>query len=131
MDRVFLDANVLFSAAYREDSGLLKLWRLRGVSLLTSTYALEEASRNLGTLAQRGRLETLVARLEIRPFEAVHSTLPAGVDLPTDDRPILESAIASGATHLLTGDRKAFGKYFGRKIAGVRVLRPSTYLANR
>lgn len=126
MDRLFLDANVLFSAAYREDSGL-RLWRLRGATLLTSGYALEEARRNLDA-EQRGRLEDLVAGLEIQPFDTARSMLPAQVELPDDDRPILEAAIASRATHLLTGDRKAFGKYFGRVVAGVRVLRPSEYL---
>jgi predicted nucleic acid-binding protein len=47
VDRVFLDANVLFSAAYRSDSGLLKLWKLKRTKLITSTYALEEARTNL------------------------------------------------------------------------------------
>jgi len=29
MDRLFLDANVLFSAVYRPNPGLLKLWKLK------------------------------------------------------------------------------------------------------
>jgi len=29
MDRLFLDAHVLFSAAYRPNAGLLKLWKLK------------------------------------------------------------------------------------------------------
>jgi hypothetical protein len=29
MDRWFLDANVLFSAAYRSEAGLLRLWQLK------------------------------------------------------------------------------------------------------
>ena len=41
MDRVFLDANVLFSAAYRQDSSLLRLWELKDVELVTSAYAFE------------------------------------------------------------------------------------------
>jgi hypothetical protein len=28
LDRIFLDANVLFSAAYLENSGLVRLWQL-------------------------------------------------------------------------------------------------------
>jgi uncharacterized protein len=47
MMRVFLDANILFSAAYRQDSGIVRLWRLTDVTLITSQYALEEATRNL------------------------------------------------------------------------------------
>jgi hypothetical protein len=45
VDRVFLDANVLFSAAYRSDSGLLALWRRAGASLLTSAYAVLSAGQ--------------------------------------------------------------------------------------
>jgi hypothetical protein len=43
LDRIFLDANVLFSAAYLENSGLGRLWQLEGVELLSSAYAVEEA----------------------------------------------------------------------------------------
>ena len=43
VDRVFLDANVLFSAAYSEGSRLRELWRLAETELLTSAFALEEA----------------------------------------------------------------------------------------
>jgi uncharacterized membrane protein HdeD (DUF308 family) len=34
LDRVFLDANVLFSAAYRADAGLGRLWNLKDVALV-------------------------------------------------------------------------------------------------
>jgi uncharacterized protein len=47
MDRIFLDANVLFSAAYLENSRLGRLWQLDDAELLTSAYDVEEAHRNL------------------------------------------------------------------------------------
>jgi predicted nucleic acid-binding protein len=47
MGRLFLDANVLFSAAYRPEAGLVRLWTLKDVVLCTSHYAAEEASLNL------------------------------------------------------------------------------------
>lgn len=47
MDRLFLDANILFSAAYRPDAGLRRLWEVPNVELVTSAYAGEEARRNL------------------------------------------------------------------------------------
>jgi hypothetical protein len=47
LDRVFLDANVLYSAAYLKLSGLIRLWNLDEVQLLRSAYAIEEARRNL------------------------------------------------------------------------------------
>ena len=40
MIRVFLDANILFSAAWREGSGIGKLWEKQCIQLVTSPYAL-------------------------------------------------------------------------------------------
>jgi predicted nucleic acid-binding protein len=130
VDRVFLDANVLFSAAYREDAGLLRLWRLEDTRLLTSVYAMDEARRNLAEPAQRERLDRLVPALEVC---SVGCILPPGVaeGLPDKDRPILQSAVAAGATHLLTGDVSHFGPLFGQTVAGVLVLRPAAYLRGK
>lgn len=47
MDRDFLDANVLFSAARSATSRLRDLWRLPQTTLITSAYCVEEARRNL------------------------------------------------------------------------------------
>ena len=63
MDRVFLDANILFSAAYRPTSRLLQLWSLPDVELLTSPYAVEEARRNLDLLEQKIRLDILLTQV--------------------------------------------------------------------
>lgn len=127
MDRVFLDANVLFSAAYRSDSGLLVLWRRAGVAVLTSAYAVAEARRNLARDDQRRRLDALVRRCQIVPTPA-GAVLPEGLVLPPGDALIFLAAMAARATHLLTGDRTHFGPYYGQTIAGVRILPPSAYL---
>ena len=63
--------------------------------------------------------------------EAVSGELPAEVTLPAKDRPILLAAMHSGATHLLTGELRDFGRYFGKRIGGVLVLPPSDYLRQR
>ncbi|MEX2310668.1 MAG: hypothetical protein WD738_24085 [Pirellulales bacterium] len=63
MDRVFLDANVLFSAAYRDDNRLLQLWTLADVELVTSALAVAEALRNFDAEVQRERLNKLLARV--------------------------------------------------------------------
>lgn len=128
MDRVFLDANVLFSAAWRTDAGLVRLWRLGNVQLLSSAYALEEARRNLDSVAQRERLDGLAAGVEW-VVEAM-SPLDRGAEdrLPIDDRPILRAAIAGRATHLLSGDRRAFGSHYDRRLGGVLILRPASHL---
>ena len=67
MTRVFLDANVLFSAAWRADSGLTRLWEIESIHLVTSPYAADEAERNLTRKRPDGvaRLKALLDRLEI------------------------------------------------------------------
>jgi predicted nucleic acid-binding protein len=129
MDRVFLDANILFSAAYKADAGLLKLWKLPDVALFTSRYALEEARANFEEEHQKARLNRLSANLQL--FEAGNRLLPDGVLLPDKDAPILLAAIAARATHLLTGDIRHFGPYFGKKVAGIALSLPGTYMKQR
>ena len=130
MDRVFLDANVLFSAAYRPDAGLLRLWKLPRVRLVTSRYALEEARINLDSAEQVARLDRLTAGLEVIAA-ASDLPLPPDVLLPAKDRPILRAAIEARCSHLLTGDVTHFGPLYGRKVANVAVMRPADYLPKR
>ena len=130
MDIVFLDASVLFSAAYRSKAMLLRLWRLSPVQLVTSSYASDEAGRNLADSAQRDRLAELLKSVNVT--DAISTVpLPAGVDLPAKDAPILQSAIAARASHLLTSDIKHFGRYFWQTIEGVLILPPGAYLKNK
>jgi predicted nucleic acid-binding protein len=128
MDRLFLDANILFSAAYRPQAGLLRLWKLKDVTLCSSRHALEEARINLAERAQKNRLEKLARKIEW--FDAT-GDLPPGVNLPAKDAPILLAAIEARATHLLTGDLRHFGPYFGKKLAGVLIHLPADYLTTR
>lgn len=129
MDRVFLDANVLFSAAYREGAGLLRLWRLRSTVLLTSRYSLEEAQRNLDTAEARARLEGLLGNMSLVPESA--EELPSDVRLAEKDEPILRAALAANATHLLTGDVRDFGRFLGKRVKGMLVQLPGDYLRQR
>src|SRR6266851_6980275 len=129
MDRLFLDANVLFSAANRPNAGLLKLWQLPNVVLCTSRYALEEARINLTEDAQLRRLKKLSDNLNL--FDPTSRELPRGVSLPEKDIPILLAAVEARCTHLITGDLRHFGPYFGKKLAGVLVLPPADYLRLR
>ena len=129
MDRLFLDANVLFSAAYLEKSGLRRIWQLEDAELLSSTNAIEEVRRNL--LVERPtalfNFEQLLAAIAlVNPPAGL--TLRADIKLDTKDRPILLAAIYGKADFLLTGDIRHFGRYYGRKFEGVMTLRPADYL---
>jgi predicted nucleic acid-binding protein len=128
VDRVFLDANVLFSAAYGSP-GLTRLWAMAavgGVELLSSGYAVSEAWRNLDLPEQRERLERLLSVVTVVPEP--DTTVPCPVDLPPKDRPVLLAAIQAGATHLLTGDLAHFGPYRGHTVGGVLICTPRDYL---
>ncbi len=129
MIRVFLDANVLFSAAWRSEGGLIRLWKLRTLHLVTSPYAAAEAERNL----VRKRPDAVV-RLEalLRDTEITDAFLLLGDDhgLPPKDVPILAAAAASHCHVLLTGDIMDFGPIIGHIVQGVRILTPSMLLAD-
>jgi hypothetical protein len=52
--RVFLDANVLFLAAWRSDSGLTRLRQIASLHLVTLPCAADEAERNLARKRSEG-----------------------------------------------------------------------------
>jgi predicted nucleic acid-binding protein len=132
LERVFLDANVLYSAAYLGRSGLARLWTLQDVELVTSAYAIEEARRNLAT----DHTEAL-ARLERFTKAIVTVDAPQGRKLPNNirldpkDQPILLAALHAHADYLLTGDARHFEHLYGKRIETVLVLRPAQYFARR
>ncbi|MDR3402025.1 MAG: hypothetical protein P4L99_05955 [Chthoniobacter sp.] len=119
--RVFLDANILFSAAnpkwLTHDFVELLIQRTECV---TNVYAAEEARRNLTKHFPKHlpQLDTLLGRLKF--VAAIVDDL--GVELKAKDRPILGGAIAGHATHLLTGDRRDFGAFFGKIVQGVKIV---------
>jgi len=129
MDRLFLDADVLFSAASKADSGLLQFWKFKDVVLCSSRYAVEEARINLGDEVQRKRLNKLSESIHL--FEAGPRKPPRGISLAEKDMPILLAAIEARATHLVTGDIRHFGPYFGQKIEGTTIALPGEYLRGR
>lgn len=130
MDVLFLDANILFSAAYRPDAAVRRLWELEDVDLISSAYAAEEARRNLPEPDRMARLENLLERVRIVP-SLPRRRLPDGISLPAKDHPILLAALAAGATHLITGDLSDFGALFGKEVEGMLVVLPGHYLRGR
>ena len=95
LDRVFLDANVLYSAPYLELAGLARLWSLDDAQMLTSAYAIEEARRNLAM----DRPEA-VARL-MRLLESVSTVdAPQGLKLRASIR------LTEGSADLVGSDSR-------------------------
>jgi uncharacterized protein len=130
VDVLFLDANVLFSAAFRTDARVRALWKLDEVALVSSAFAIEEARRNLPLDDQLDDLTKLVETVRVVPSLAAHA-MPAGIRLPEKDRPILLAALGCGASHLLTGDLRHFGLLLGTDVDRMRIRTPGAYLRNR
>ena len=131
VDRIFLDANVLFSIAYGSP-GLKRLEERaekKHCLLFASNYVIEEARRNLSNPSQLKRLETFLSKVQITP--EIDPQLPSPLDLPEKDRPVLLAAISVRADYLLTGDITHFAKYFGKRVSGVTICLPRDYLTAR
>jgi predicted nucleic acid-binding protein len=119
--RVFLDANILFSASLPK-SQLARFLEGLGdhATLLSSAYACEEAERNLASKFPKGLsyFHRLSEGLELVPV----GLFDLGVRLAAKDQPILCGAVAGEAEYLLTGDKKDFGHLFGKSVGGVTVV---------
>lgn len=110
---------------------MARLWSVTGARLFTSTFAVVEARRNLGSQERLVRLERLLEGLEIVAAGAPDPEIRGEVRLPEKDWPIVGGALAVHATHLVTGDLQHFGPYFGLEVLGIRVVRPAAYLRAR
>ncbi|MES2662650.1 MAG: PIN domain-containing protein, partial [Pseudomonadota bacterium] len=101
--KIFLDANVLFSASNAQSNiyQFLQLL-LRDHQLITSPYAFEEARRNI-ELKRPAWLPTLEA-LKSQIILCANTPLLVEIALVDKDRPILGAAIGAQCDYLLTGD---------------------------
>jgi len=133
--RLFLDANVLFSAALTPDGRARALFALagrQGMTLLASPHAIAEATRNI-ELKYPNRVEdlrALVERLSVTVEATPSMAARAEVrGLPAEDAPILAAAIQAHADLLVTGDRTHFGHLYGQTIDGVETVTPAEALA--
>ena len=119
--KIFLDANILFSAADPASATRCLLETVaRGASAITCPHAWEEARRNL----QLKRPEHLNGLSGLKRLVTLSHAfaLPPETDFPSCDIPILAGALGGRCTHLWTSDKKHFGRYYGKELAGVRVL---------
>lgn len=134
MHKLFLDADVLFTAAHNPpgkaaflfDSPGRKHWQL-----ISSAYTVEEARRNIAAKYPQcsERLDEFLRRVTIVQQPSLTET---PIELPEKDRPIFIAAQAAAATHLLTGDLKDFGPHMNQpaKSGGITIQTVADYLAN-
>jgi predicted nucleic acid-binding protein len=109
--RLFLDANVLFTAAHNPKGKAALLITLGSSGLLqlaTSAYAREEAHRNLERKFPHC-LDRFEGILDAIRLVSDRGDLPCPAELPEKDWPIYRAAHACRADVLLTGDLRDFG----------------------
>lgn len=132
--RVFLDANILFSAAKSDGAvrALLRLLLDGGHECWVDDYVVIEARRNLAAKEPDalGALETLLKRLRFSPAQAPGPELKLVNWLPEKDRAVLAAAMRLRCDALVTGDRTHFGPGYGKMFAGVSIHSPRS-LAER
>ena len=132
--RVFLDANILFSAAKTDGAvrELLRLLQETGHECWVDEYVVFEAHRNLLAKGPEAlsALDALLATCHLKPGRVPATSAPrADIDwLPDKDRPVLAAAIRLRCHALLTGDQTHFGAGYGRTFSGVVVRSPRSLL---
>jgi uncharacterized protein len=133
--KLFLDANVIFSAAHTQEGraqDLIALARAGFCTLLTSPHASEEARRNL-MLKSRGFEQRLAAALAqitlVAEAPAVLVQWAQAQGLPLKDAPILAAAVSAAAEYLVTGDTRDFGHLYDKALRGVTTVTPAKALS--
>jgi putative PIN family toxin of toxin-antitoxin system len=135
--KVVLDTNVLASglAGFRNPTStmatILRLWRLRVVTIITSEFLLSELSRTLQSpyFSQRLTPKQINSAMSLlrrkTTFTPVTTKVHEVATHPEDDM-ILATAVSAKADYLVTGDTKlqAIGTY-----KAVTILSPKRFLA--
>ena len=128
--RIFLDANVLFSAAKSDGSvsRLLSLLIAEGHVMCADGYVIEEARRNLAAKSPHrvAALAECVTRVEVASLQVDPATFASLAVLPEKDRPVVAAAARMKCDALVTGDRTRFGRFYGATLAGIAIHSPRT-----
>lgn len=129
--RVFLDANVLFSAAKSSGAVHTFLAQLKssGHTLVADGYVAGEARRNLEAKFPWAMDDFEVLMKQVEASATVSRPLQADLapELPEKDRPVLAASIQHRCQVLLTGDKAHFGPIYGRSIEGVEIHSPASF----
>ncbi len=119
--RVFLDANVLFSASNAGSNVARLIQRLfENGTAVTSDFALEEASRNVELKRPNWIVSFKALSAQVEVAQSVRFEL--SVELADKDAPILCTGIRAGCEALVTGDKRHFGHLYGQTIKGVTIM---------
>ena len=127
--RIFLDANILFSAGKSAGAmrGFLEVLKSSGHTLVADAYVVEEARRNLEAKFPASLKDFEVLLQPLESSATLRCFLPPELapQLPEKDRPVLAAAIQHRCDFLLTGDKTHFGSLYGKKLECVTIYSPA------
>jgi predicted nucleic acid-binding protein len=114
--RLFLDSNVLFTAAHNSEgkaSLVVELAESGSWEVVTSPYCVAEARLNLERKhpTSLGRMDRILSTVRLVQDVAGER---CSISLPEKDRPVFGAVLSCKATHILTGDRRHFGPFMNR-----------------
>ena len=137
MDKLFLDANILFTATYSNTGAswaIFELAKKKKLKIVSSLYAVTEAQKNIITKAGEGFLVTFFKLVSI--LSTVDKSMPSAAEvlkfsefIIAKDVPILASSFEQKVNFLITLDQKDFRN---EKIKNLKlpfvILSPGEYL---
>ncbi|HEY7699754.1 MAG TPA: PIN domain-containing protein [Vicinamibacteria bacterium] len=131
--KLFFDANVIFTAAHNPQGKaafVLERASKGQWEVVSSSFAIEEARRNLEAKFPDAleAFENLLRVVGVVPDVAEKS---CPIKLPEKDVPIFLAALGARCTHLITGDRKAFGRFMNepKRTSGVVIQTVADFLS--
>lgn len=137
MHKLFLDANIFFAATYSETGAsraLFKLAEKGKIKLVSSTYAIQEAKRNINFKIGEDQLPKFYALISL--LSSLEKRTPS-INLKTKyqplitkkDLPILLGAIQQKSNYLITLDRKHFKtQELAKSNLPLKIMLPGEYL---
>ena len=135
MIKVFLDANVLFAAAYSQKGGsfeIINLAKENKVKVYTSRLAIKEAEKNLrdkSTDEAIDRFYNIFNELDINliQIDSLNAKKKFGELTGEKDAPILAAALKSNSDFLITLDRKHLLNIH-KKLGDLKIVTPGTFI---
>lgn len=126
--RIFLDANILFSAAKSDGAIRHLLDDLKGAGhqCVADSYVIAEARKNLERKypsAMEG-LDQVLAGVDC--VTKVAGSVFSESRLPDKDRPVVAAAVHHRCQALMTGDKMHFGLLYGQAVGGVAIHSPQS-----
>ncbi len=126
--RIFLDANILFSAAFSNGAIRRLIHDIQNAShtVVVNRYVIDEALRNISIHRSESlaALHQITAPMEIVPTRLKLPASVRGISLPEKDIPVLATALSARCDVLMTGDARHFGSLFGTTIGGTTIHAP-------